>query len=112
MTDAELSEAFKLGGVLARVEERILGVAKTADRIDTTVTGMSERLGVVENTLGQQDVRLAAVEARPTVTREELNEIRTEMRASRLTWPKLLAGAGAVVGTLVALNLLNPPPVG
>ena len=26
MTDAELSEAFKLGGVLARVEERILGV--------------------------------------------------------------------------------------
>lgn len=114
----QIAEAFQLGTVLARIETNLGHVGETTRRIDQTVTGMSERLGVLEIASGRQDEqlrtafrRIEQLEERDSVavdtpTRREFDDVKAEVAHGRLSWPKvgaLLAGLSAgfvVVGVI------------
>lgn len=117
----QLSEAFQLGSVLARIETGQNGIVKTVDKIDGTVTGMSERLGIVEVAMGRMserqegfDRRLKGLEAQgPTngPTMDQFIEVREEVKGTRLTWQKigaLLGGLLVIVGLLTFADQLIP----
>lgn len=112
----QLGEAFQLGAVLARIETGQFNMGKTVDKIDGTVTDTSNRIGIVEVTLGRHGEqlvtafqRIAAIEHRDAqphdhVTRDEYALLRSEVQASRLSWPKVatLVGALAAVAAILA----------
>jgi len=113
---ADLTEAFSLGSNLAEIKTTLGFVRQTVEKTDGTVTDMSSRLGAVEVEQGKQGEqirtafqRIEAVEQRPAatapdaVTRAEFEEVRNEVKSGRLSWPKLLTGAGGIVATLAII---------
>lgn len=121
VTVAELSEVFQLGGTLARIETTLGHVAATGEKTNTAVGGMQEALGIVQVTLGQHSTILANVvprvdklEAAPSpdhVTRAEHEELKAEVKAGRLSWPKvavLITALGGIIALVGALDSWTP----
>ena len=115
MTVAELAEVFQLGSSLARIETTLGHVATVGEKTNVTVTDMQTVMGGMQVTLGQHSTiltnlvpRVAKLEEQPHgdyATKTELAEIKDEVKAGRLTWPKVgLVVAGIVSGlTLVGV---------
>lgn len=119
-TTAELAEAFSLGSRLAEIATTLGFVRQTVEKTDGTVTDMSARLGAVEIEQGRQGEqlrtafqRIEAIENRPPqvahgdVARPEFEELKAEVRAGRLSWPKLLAGLGGLAAFVAVIAYID-----
>lgn len=111
----ELAEAFGLGSTLSKIDTTLdfvkATVEKTGSTVDAVATDVStlkvEQAGFREQ-LRSAFVRIEKLEQAPPppppppaeVTRNEFEELRTEVKASRFSWPKLFAGAGGIMATL------------
>lgn len=123
-TMAEVTEAFGLGGTLSEIRTVLGFVQKTVEKTDSTLgtvaadvstlkveqAGFREQLRTAFHRIEKVEERLdAQPEPDPApITRTEFDELRTEVRAGRLTWTKLIAGVASLAGLVgVALAVLN-----
>jgi len=53
--------------------------------------------------------RVAVAEAEITASKTIMSTVQSILESRSLSWPKLIAGLAAVVGTLVALGIYNSP---
>lgn len=110
---AELSEVFQLGGALSEIKTTLGFVRGTVEKTDSTVNGMSARLGSVEVILGRHEERISNVEKRPVddhsiyATKDDLQEVKDEVRSHRLSWPKVGALVAAGVGIAALATFAN-----
>lgn len=101
-------------------------VRETGDKTHDEIKGLSSRVATVESDVAvlkarpaqspidpETQQRLTTLEANQSFSKEIVNGIQTSMTSTRLTWPKLIAGLAAVVGTLIALGFVDRiPPIG
>lgn len=117
-TTVELAEAFGLGSALAKIDTTLDFVRTTVEKTDSTVTDMSTDVSMLKVEQGRQGEqirtafqRIEAAEAKlgagTAVSRGEFDELKTEVRGARLSWPKLLAGAGGIAATIVVLTWID-----
>lgn len=120
-TATELSEAFGLGSVLARIETGQQGLVKTVDKIDKNVDTMGTQLGEMKVTLATHTEQITtlfkitdSLKEDPVVSpvsRREFDDLQAEVRSGRLSWTKiglLLAGIAAFFAVTAVIDLWTP----
>ena len=110
----EQIEAFGLGKTLGEMSVSLGHIGKDVAEVKQTTNAMSGDLTQIKITLGEHgtmltshDRDIAELKAAPSTyaTKAEHEQLRLEVAGSRLTWPKLLAGVGAVIaGAALLLN--------
>lgn len=119
MTVAELAEVFQLGSSLARIETTLGHVATVGEKTNATVTDMQTVMGGMQVQLGQHGTILNNLVPRVTkleekdhdhsglATKSELQEVKDEVKGSRLTWPKVATLIAAIVSGLVLAGIVD-----
>lgn len=100
MSSPEPSPRATTGEMLARIDGKLDVVAV---RLDAIASGQADH----EQRIRTQDIRLAALEARPAAVTEPLEERLRVLELRPTVSPRqLVAAAGAVIGTLATLSPL------
>jgi hypothetical protein len=110
----EQIEAFGLGQSLGEIKTVLQGVRTDVTEVKGTTAGMAGDLTQIKITLAEHSTRIQShdedirdLKAAPNTyaTKAEHEQLRAEVVSSRLSWPKLLTGAGVIIaGAALLLN--------
>ncbi len=110
---------LQLMTTIAEMRADMRHVRETSDKTFETVNGLSTRVSNVEADVAVLKARpeidstlasrVAVAEAEITASKTIMSTVQSILESRSLSWPKLIAGLAAVVGTLVALGIYNSP---
>ena len=117
-TEHQIVEAFSLGGTLATIGTDVKHLVTGVHKLELALQGAVDDVGTLKTNDARQDEQLKTlfawkreVETAPApeyATKADFNELRAEVSNSRLSWPKLLAGAGTLIaGAALLLGYAN-----
>lgn len=93
----------------------VVGIDERQRKAEQDIVGLTGRVETLEakpapSVPVEYSDRLTRVEDQSSTNKELIGVIQSALEASKLTWPKLITGVGAVVATLIALDLLEIRP--
>lgn len=105
-SDQQVAEAFGLGTALATIGSDVRHLVTGVTELKTTLGGAVGDINKLKTDSARHDEQIKTLflwrDGVPTyATKDDFDSLRTEMIASRLTWPKLLAGVAALGGVAV-----------
>jgi hypothetical protein len=107
----EQAEAFGIGRTLGEISTAVGHVASDVREVKSTTAGMAADVTAVRLEVGQlrtrgdgwdREIRDLKTVAATHVTRDEHELLRAEVASARLTWGKLIGGAAAIGGVIIA----------
>lgn len=90
-----------------RTHDAVNGLSSRVSGLEADVAILKARPAVQENDPAMM-ARLVTLETTMTFLHGTITTVQAAINARALTWPKLLAGAGAVIAALAAMNYIPP----